>query len=109
MSKLLLSKDDPCLERCEHIDCNEMRLVAMTMCPVCKEKIGWDVYIQFTERDGKVTPVHFLCAIEKQHKKQELEAKVKQQRERIEFAQKKLDKEQKELSRLNRQLFKLLS
>jgi hypothetical protein len=36
------SKFGPCLDGCDHIDCNHTRTMAETICSYCEQAIGYD-------------------------------------------------------------------
>ena len=51
----------PCLHPCTHTDCAENRRIASTVCPGCKECIGYGR--AYTHFEG--SQWHFACAVDK--------------------------------------------
>lgn len=41
----------PCQKNCGHIDCQEIRQKAKSICPICKKHIGYQrAYIEYEDR-----------------------------------------------------------
>jgi hypothetical protein len=36
------SQHGPCKDECKHIDCNKTKQLALTLCPLCDEPLGYD-------------------------------------------------------------------
>ena len=57
----------PCEGKCDHIDCAQNRMWAESVCPHCKEPVGYDRPMILVDPDGDDMPDepwHFWCRVE---------------------------------------------
>lgn len=52
------SKYGPCVNECEHRDCEASRRLVVKVCRICNERIGYETRFYF---EGNNHPVHGLC------------------------------------------------
>ena len=63
------SENGPCIEECKHLDCEDARSMADTLCLICKHPIGYET--RFFQKEHWENLTHELCElkqIEKEHK-----------------------------------------
>ena len=53
------SPNGPCLDPCEHTDCDETRRMAAALCRYCSEPIGYEVRAYYDPGEGYA---HAPCA-----------------------------------------------
>jgi hypothetical protein len=68
------TKHGPCAEECEHVDCNETKRKASTLCPYCLKPLGYGQALTRADTTVSTGLGHFSC-IEEQIEKEMAAAK----------------------------------